>query len=139
LRWGRDGTIICCGPLLSACVEASDHLAEEGFDVGLINARFVKPLDRETILRAVADTPFVVTVEEGALMGGFGSAVLEAASDAHLDASHVCRLGVPDMFIEHGRRKELLAELGLDTEGIAKTCRQMAQSIGLVADRIHSE
>ncbi len=102
LRWGRDGMIIACGSLLSACVEAADRLAEEGLDVGLINARFVKPLDTQTILRAISQWPFVVTVEEGVLMGGFGSAVLETACDANLDASRVRRLGIPDQFIEHG-------------------------------------
>ena len=84
-----------------------------------INARFVKPLDRDVILRAVRDCGFVVTVEEAALMGGFGSAVLEAAADAGLNTSHVRRLGIPDKYIEHGERGELLADLGLDAAGIA--------------------
>jgi 1-deoxy-D-xylulose-5-phosphate synthase len=128
LRWGRDGMIVACGSMLAPSVEAADRLAVEGLDIGLINARFVKPLDAETILRAVAESPFVVTVEEGALMGGFGSAVLEAACDARLDASRLLRLGVPDQFIEHGTRDELLADLGLDADGIAKSCRNMAES-----------
>jgi 1-deoxy-D-xylulose-5-phosphate synthase len=126
LRWGRDGMIVSCGSLLSNCVEAADRLVEEGLDIGLINARFVKPLDTQTILRAVAQAPFVATVEEGVLMGGFGSAVLEAAADAGLDAGRVRRLGVPDRFIEHGTRDQLLADLGLDAEGIAQTCREMS-------------
>ena len=58
------------------------------------------------------------------LMGGFGSAVLEAASEAGLDTSHIRRLGVPDRFIEHGSRSELLADLGLDAAGIVRACRQ---------------
>jgi 1-deoxy-D-xylulose-5-phosphate synthase len=128
LRWGRDGMIVACGALLSACVEAADRLAVEGLDIGLINARFVKPLDTETILRAVAESPFMLTVEEGALMGGFGSAVLETACDAHLDTSRIHRLGIPDHFIEHGTRDELLADLGLNADGIAKACRQLAES-----------
>lgn len=139
LRWGRDGMIVVCGPLLATCIEAADRLAEDGFDIGLINARFVKPLDTQTILRAVAESPFVVTVEEGVLMGGFGSAVLEAACDAHLDTSRVRRLGIPDHFIEIGRRNELLADLGLHSEGIAKTCRQMAEANAHVSGQIHSE
>ncbi len=57
-------------------------------------------------------------------MGGFGSAVLEAAADAGLDAGHVHRLGIPDRYIEHGPRNELLADLGLDTAGIVRACRQ---------------
>ena len=59
-------------------------------------------------------------------MGGFGSAVLEAAADAGLDTSRVRRLGIPDQFIEHGERGELLADLGLDAAGIAAACRAMA-------------
>ena len=115
---------IACGTLLGACVRAAERLAEEGDQFGVINARFVKPLDAATILRAVADCPLVVTVEEGMLMGGFGSAVLEAASEAGLDTSHIHRLGVPDQFVEHGSRTELLPDLGLDAAGIVRACRQ---------------
>ncbi|MEN6458870.1 MAG: 1-deoxy-D-xylulose-5-phosphate synthase [Thermoguttaceae bacterium] len=126
LRWGADGMLIAGGALLPACLAAARRLAEQDLDFGVINARFVKPLDTATMLRAVRECPLVVTVEEGVLMGGFGSAILEAASDAGLDASHVHRLGVPDHFIEHGGRNELLADLGLDAAGIARACRQWA-------------
>ncbi len=133
LDWGHDGTIIGCGTQLAACVKAAAMLREDGLDVGVINARFVKPLDTETILRAVGNSPFVVTVEEAALMGGFGSAVLEAAADAGLNASHVHRLGVPDRFIEHAERNELLADLSLDAAGIAATCRDLAARLNVQA------
>jgi len=126
LRGGSDGMLIACGTLLGACVQAAERLADENLDFGVINARFVKPLDRATILRAVTDSPLVVTVEEGVLMGGFGSAILEAASEAGLDTSGIRRLGIPDQFIEHGSRNELLADLGLDAAGIARACRQGA-------------
>ncbi|MGA2799526.1 MAG: transketolase C-terminal domain-containing protein, partial [Thermoguttaceae bacterium] len=139
LRWGRDGMIVVCGSLLCVSVEAADRLAEEGLDIGLINARFVKPLDTQTILRAVAESPFVVTVEEGVLMGGFGSAVLEAACDAHLDAGRIRRLGIPDHFIEHGTRDELLVDLGLDANGITQACRQMAGSNAQASAQVHAE
>jgi 1-deoxy-D-xylulose-5-phosphate synthase len=124
IHWGVDGMLVACGTLLGTCIQAVGRLAEEGIDFGVINARFVKPLDATTILRAVRDCPVVVTVEEGVLMGGFGSAVLEAASEAGLDASRVHRLGIPDHFIEHGSRSELLADLGLDAAGIVRACRQ---------------
>jgi 1-deoxy-D-xylulose-5-phosphate synthase len=75
----------------------------------------------------VRDCGFVVTVEEAALMGGFGSAVLEEASNAGLDTSRVRRLGIPDRFIEHAERGELLADLGLDARGIAAACRDLVQ------------
>jgi 1-deoxy-D-xylulose-5-phosphate synthase len=124
LHWGGDGMFIACGTLLGACNDAAKRLAADGIDFGAINARFVKPLDTTTILRAIRECPVVVTVEEGMLMGGFGSAVLEAAAEAGLDAGHVRRLGIPDRYIEHGPRNELLADLGLDVAGIVRSCRQ---------------
>ena len=126
---GTDGTIVACGTLLGACVEAAERLAEDGVRLGVINARFVKPLDTETILHAVEHSPFVLLVEEGQLMGGFGSAVLEAASDAGLDTRNIRRLGIGDRYVEHGSRAELLADLGLDSHGIAETCRQLAHRL----------
>jgi 1-deoxy-D-xylulose-5-phosphate synthase len=126
LSWGEDGMIVCGGALLPECVAAAAILREEGLSVGVINARFVKPLDADTILRAVRQSGFVVTVEEGALMGGFGSAVLEAASSAGVDASRVRCLGISDHFVEHGERGELLASLGIDSAGIATACRNLA-------------
>ena len=133
LRFGHDGVIVACGAPLACSLRAADRLRREGLDLGVVNARFVKPLDTETILRAVETAPFVLTVEEGALMGGFGSAVLEAASDAGLNTGRIRRLGVPDRFIEHGDRPELLADLGLDEPGIAETCRQLAAGLDLLA------
>ena len=132
LELGLEGCIICFGSLLNSCAQAVEILSREGFDVGLINARFIKPLDRETILHAVRQCDFVVTVEESALMGGFGSAVIEAATDAGLDTSLITRLGIPDRFIEHGERNELLTDLGLDAEGIADACRKVAHRVGVV-------
>jgi 1-deoxy-D-xylulose-5-phosphate synthase len=123
-EWGEDGVLIAYGTLFPACVKAAAALREEGLNVGVINARFVKPLDRATLLRAVEELPLVVTVEEGTLEGGFGSALLEAANSARLDTSHVLRLGLPDRFIEHGERGELLADLGLDVSGICATVRR---------------
>ena len=132
LAWGTDGTLLCCGTLVSECLRAAARLREEGLDVGVINARFVKPLDRELVERTVRECEFVVTVEEGALMGGFGSAVLEAAADAGLDTSRIRRLGVPDRFIEHAERHEQLAELGLDAEGMVRLCLELAGRTGAV-------
>ena len=92
----------------------------------VVNARFVKPLDEETILPMLRQSPFVITVEEGSLTGGFGSAVLESAADAGIATRGLQRLGIADHFVEHGQREELLAELGLDASGIAAACRKMA-------------
>jgi len=124
IDWGEDGCFVAFGTLLSSCVAAAAALREDGIHMGVVNARFVKPLDRDTILRAVETLPLVVTVEEGTLEGGFGSAVLEAANAAGLDARHVVRCGIPDRFVEHGDRNELLAILGLDADGLAEAVRK---------------
>jgi 1-deoxy-D-xylulose-5-phosphate synthase len=133
LDWGEDGCFVAFGSMTTACVAAARRLRGEGVHVGVISARFVKPLDKDLILRAVQQLPLVVTVEEGTLEGGFGSAVLEAANAAGLNTGHVIRRGIPDRFIEHGERGELLADLGLDAAGLAATVRQArAAESGLV-------
>ena len=134
---GATATIVACGTLLPACVEAADAAAGRGAR----RRRDQRPIrqaarHRDDPARRFAQCPFVVTVEEGALMGGFGSAVLEAASDAGLDTSRVRRLGIPDRFIEHGERGELLADLGLDAAGIARACRQMAARLTPIDARV---
>jgi 1-deoxy-D-xylulose-5-phosphate synthase len=131
IRWGDDGMFVACGTLLPSCVAAADRLRADGLDVGVINARFVKPLDSETILAALGRASFVVTVEEGALEGGFGSAVLEAANQAGVDARHVLRMGIPDRFIEHAEREELLADLGLTVDGLCQRALAWAEHCGI--------
>lgn len=126
LRWGRDGCILAFGSLVVDAVGAAEQLAGEGLDVGVVNARFAKPLDADVVRRAIEETSFVVTVEEAALPGGFGSAVLEAANDAGLPTTSIKRLGLPDQFVEHGERGELLDDLGLSARGIAEACRGLA-------------
>jgi 1-deoxy-D-xylulose-5-phosphate synthase len=123
LDWGDDVILVACGTLLANCVKAAELLRAEGLSVGIINARFVKPLDRATLLKAIEEASLVVTVEEGTLEGGFGSAVLEAANTAGLSARNILRLGLPDRFIEHAERGELLADLGLDAPGICAAVR----------------
>ena len=123
---GNDGLIIACGTLLGGALEAARRLREEGLEVGVVNARFVKPLDTHAFLERIEAAPWVVTVEENALPTGFGSALLEAVNDARVACGPIVRLGLPDRFVEHGERAELLADLGLDAAGIAKTCRSLA-------------
>ncbi len=129
LRHGVDGCIVVCGALVQRALDASDRLREEGLEVGVINARFLKPLDTEAIVGAIRDLPWVVTMEEASLMGGFGSAVLEAAADAGVDASRIRRLGIPDHYVEHGERDELLADLSMDVPGIVATCQRLAAGL----------
>jgi 1-deoxy-D-xylulose-5-phosphate synthase len=132
LDWGDDVIVVAYGTLLANCVKAAEQLRKEGLSVGVINARFVKPLDRTTLLKAVEEASLVVTVEEGTLEGGFGSALLEAANAAGLPSRNVLRLGLPDRFIEHAERGELLSMLGLDAAGI---CAAVRQAMGREAAR----
>ena len=128
---GSDGTILCCGALLSECCDAAANLAEAGLRVGVVNARFAKPLDQELIRKLAQDSGFMVTVEEASLAGGFGSAVLECLNQADFSQPRLTRLGIPDRFIEHGDSKELHADLSLDAVGIANTCLQLARECGI--------
>jgi 1-deoxy-D-xylulose-5-phosphate synthase len=125
-EWGPDGVLVAYGTLFTNCVRAAERLRQEGIELGVINARFVKPLDRQVLLRAVEQLPLVITVEEGALDCGFGSALLEVANGAGLDTRHVVRLGLPDHFVEHAERSELLADLGLDVNGICRQVRRLS-------------
>ena len=132
LEWETDGMLIVFGAMVGAALKVAERLkTEHGLRVGVINARFVKPLDRATILKAIEECSFVLTIEEGCLQGGFGSAVLEAACDAGLNASHVRRVGLPDRFIYHAERDEQLAEVGLDVDGITAAALELAKATGL--------
>jgi 1-deoxy-D-xylulose-5-phosphate synthase len=124
IEWGEDGCFVAFGAMVPTCLAAAERLKADGLQFGVINARFVKPLDADTILKAVDLLPLVVTVEEGTLEGGFGSAVLEAANAAGVDASNVVRKGIPDRFVEHGERHELLADLGLTVDGLVACVRR---------------
>ena len=125
LGWGKDGNIFACGALLPRAVDAAARLHKEDLDIGVINARFVKPIDEEALTRAI-ETGFVITIEENAHQGGFGSAVVEAANRIGQPTDRIKVLAIPDEFVEHGDRTELLADLGLDADGICKAARVLA-------------
>lgn len=125
-RHGNDGTIVAYGALFPTCVAVAEQLRGEGLDIGVINARFIKPLDMETIGRAIEESPFVITVEENTTPGGFGSAVLEAANAKELPTTHIRVMALPDEFIEHGERADLLSDWGLDAKGLIGTIRELA-------------
>lgn len=120
LREGADASIIAYGSMVHPSLAAADILAARGIKVQVINARFVKPLDADLILKAATEHEALITVEEGYLAGGFGSAVIELLEENGLqDAVKVARLGVPDEIVTHGDQKVLLGQYGLDAEGIA--------------------
>ena len=127
IRHGDSGAIIAYGSMVWRAVAAADILAREGVQVTVVNARFAKPLDERTILDVIEKSPATLTVEDGSLAGGLGSAIAELVCDRGIPAGRVRRLGIPDRFIEHGRREELLALLGLDVAGIAAAFREALQ------------
>jgi 1-deoxy-D-xylulose-5-phosphate synthase len=131
MEWGLDGCIIAYGSLLGEAIKASRQLRERGFDIGVINARFAKPLDQTTLLRAVEELPIVLTVEEGVLLGGFGSALLEAANQHRLPTAHIRIAAMPDRWVMHADRSEQLAETGLDADSLVEQVLQMAQQLSL--------
>ncbi|HJV35691.1 1-deoxy-D-xylulose-5-phosphate synthase [Geomonas sp.] len=125
---GDDLTLVAIGSTVYPALEAAKMLKEKGISAAVVNARFVKPLDSELILAQAKKTGCIVTVEENALQGGFGSAVLEAISDAGLTSVRVKRIGIPDSFIEHGSQAQLRSDLGIDAAGITATCEQFLSS-----------
>ncbi|MCU0641493.1 MAG: 1-deoxy-D-xylulose-5-phosphate synthase [Candidatus Margulisbacteria bacterium] len=111
--------IVALGSMVSPAIAAAKQLG----NCAVINARFVKPLDRELILQAARDCGLLVTIEEGGLEGGFGSAVLELLDQERVSVKTL-RLGLPTAFIEHGQRDEVLAKYGLTGEGIFRKIKE---------------
>ncbi|MCZ2260115.1 1-deoxy-D-xylulose-5-phosphate synthase [Sporosarcina sp. G11-34] len=116
LRAGKDAAILTFGTTIPMALKAAEELSLKGISAQVVNARFIKPLDT-----AMLDSLFnagmpILTIEEAALAGGFGSAVLEYAHDVSHNAAPIDRLGIPDHFIEHGNTSELLNEIGVTTE-----------------------
>ncbi len=132
LREGDDILIVGFGPIVMRGLEVADLLAAEGLSVGVINARYAKPLDRDLILDNARGKKLVVTLEESIAAGGFGSAVLEtiteaALTDESLRGLPVRIIGLPgDKFVDHGAVTDLRHTLRLDVEGIAEQIREAA-------------
>ncbi len=133
LQDGEDLVIIAIGNMVKPAHEAVERLKAGGISAAVVNARFVKPLDEELILRLAKKTGRIVTVEEHALQGGFGSAVLECIEDNRLSAVKVLRIGLPDKFIEHGTQAVLRQKYGLDTDGIYASIKDFMEKTSLKA------
>src|SRR5690625_3927451 len=120
LREGKDIVILTFGTMIDDSLNAAERLALEGISVRVVNARFIKPLDHQMLKQIARENIPVVTVEEHALQGGFGSSVLEFFEEEKLSVPYVHRMGIPDRFIEHGSVGELLKEIGLTEDQIVK-------------------
>jgi 1-deoxy-D-xylulose-5-phosphate synthase len=126
VKEGEEIAILTIGHIGNYAVEATKTLAKEGLNPAHYDMRFVKPLDESLLHEVFSKFKKVITVEDGCLMGGFGSSVLEWMVD-HGYQAQVKRLGIPDTIIEHGEQIELHRECGFDPEGIAKTVREFAE------------
>jgi 1-deoxy-D-xylulose-5-phosphate synthase len=121
-----DLLIAAVGTTVAAAAATADTLAREGVSVAVLDARFVKPLDEEQLCALASAAHRVITVEEAALAGGFGSACLEAFERRGLLAEvRVKRLGIPDAFITHGDQAKQRAAVGLDAAGITAAAREL--------------
>jgi 1-deoxy-D-xylulose-5-phosphate synthase len=125
VREGEDVLVIAIGNRVYPALEAAQTLADSGISATVLNARFVKPLDTETILPLAERIGKVITIEDGVVMGGFGSAVLEALAAAGLTDVQVTNLGIPDEFIEHGDVQHLYALCQCDATAVARAAKMM--------------
>ena len=134
IREGAAGgvAILTIGHIGNYAVRACEKLAAEGLDAGHYDLRFCKPLDEEMLLGIARRYRAIVTVEDGCLMGGFGSAVLEFLAEQGL-ALPVRRLGIPDRVVEHGSQDELFKECGFDAAGIAQAVRELSGKVAVAA------
>jgi len=142
LREGRDVLFVGFGPIVMRAVAAADALERDGWSVGVINARFAKPLDRQLILDAARGKRLVVTFEESVVTGGFGSAVLEAIEEARLtDVAYrdipIRIIGIPaERFVDHGSVTDLRRLLRLDAAGLDAQVRETLASLRVTPGRI---
>ncbi|MGH7832753.1 MAG: 1-deoxy-D-xylulose-5-phosphate synthase [Candidatus Binatia bacterium] len=127
LRAGKDVILVGIGNTVIPALKAAEDLPQLGIEASVVNARFVKPLDRALLRHLVSQVPRIITVEDHVLDGGFGSAIVEFLADEGLSGVRVKRLGIPDRFIPHGTQDELRKLCGIDQESIAQAAIQMIQ------------
>jgi 1-deoxy-D-xylulose-5-phosphate synthase len=125
LREGADGALIAYGAMAFTAWQAAEALAARGVEVTVVNARFANPVDRELLFDLAATQPFLVTLEEGSLAGGFGSAVLETLADQGAPHLRVERLGIPDELIDHSDHQDTMIRLGLTPEAVTETVERL--------------
>jgi len=135
LKDGTDVAIIAIGVSVWQAHQAAERLSKEGISTAVVNARFAKPLDQDLITEVARRVRYVVTVEEGCKMGGFGSAVLETLSDARVTDVTTKVLGLPDWYIEQGPQDLLRERYGLTTEGIYQSVKDLVSGTVTTEDR----
>jgi 1-deoxy-D-xylulose-5-phosphate synthase len=125
LRNGPDAVILAVGTMVLTSLEAAESLAVEGIRCTVVNCRFLKPYDRRVFEEMVRSHPVVLSAEEGQVTNGFGAFLARELDALELERRpRMASAGMPDRFVQHGARKGLLAEIGLDAAGIAARVRQ---------------
>lgn len=127
LREGNDMLILAIGTMVHPSIRAAEKLEASGIHAAVINSRFLKPLDGDLIGEWARKIGKVLTVEENILQGGFGSAVLELLQEKGLFSVQLKRLGIPDLFVEHGAPPLLRAKYGIDEAGIHRAAKEMVE------------
>jgi 1-deoxy-D-xylulose-5-phosphate synthase len=128
LKDGEEIALLTIGHVGNYAVEVCNRLAEKNLSVGHYDMRFVKPIDEEILHEVFTTYKKIITIEDGSIQGGFGSAVLEFMADNNYQAE-VRRLGIPDRIVEHGEQIELHRECGFDPDGIEKSVIEMLESV----------
>lgn len=127
---GADLAILTFGPMLAYAALAIVTLVNEGYQIKLVNARFIKPMDENLLHDLMAARIPILTIEEAVLIGGFGSGVLEFMESNHYDGQIIRRIGIPDVFIDHGSVEQLRTEVCLTTENIIRKSLEILNSEG---------
>ena len=126
LRNGADAAILAVGTMVLPALAAAETLAAEGVRCTVVNCRFLKPYDREVFQEMVRSHPAVLTVEEGQVVNGFGAYMARELDALNLEhRPRMASMGIPDAWVQHGARKQLLAEIGLDADGISSRVRAL--------------
>jgi 1-deoxy-D-xylulose-5-phosphate synthase len=128
---GDDVLIVAIGHSVLEALEAASILKEKNIAATIVNARFVKPLDTELIASLIRKIPRVVTAEENVLMGGFGSAVLEAMADEKITGFQMTRIGIKDTYVTHGSKEILRKNYGVDAQAIANAAENLCRDPAL--------
>ena len=129
LRTGSDVALIAIGNMVSKAEKAAELLAADGISAEVVNARFVKPLDTAMIDELAKRIGRIITIEDGQIQGGFGSAVAEHIAQHHSESVDLLMHGIPDIYVDHGTQEELHAELQLDATGIANVAKDFLGSV----------
>ena len=136
LRFGEDVAIVAIGSMVLPALQAAEKLEKQGIRCAVFNARFAKPLDRNQIIDIAIVTQRLITVEENTTIGGFGSAVTDLLQSEGLSQVKVERIGIPDVYVEHGPQNLLRSNYDLDDRGIANRILQAFPELGAISSSV---